>query len=178
MDSLQTSEPLDGVIPSVPPLPTMINALTTMYRMAAIRFRPAIRISFTPLRNFITSPRFHRRKPGFWSLAVPAEGISFRSAAQFPNAHCVGVDLSEVQVGYAQKAIDFCGLKNVEIIQRVSPTSDRRLASSTTSSLTVSFSWVPPFVRDAILRVSCENLSRTVLLSSVTTPFPVGTSEA
>lgn len=80
-------------------------------------------------------------------------------ASQFPNAHCVGVELSEVQCNDAKTAVKFLGLKNIEI--RHESISDITSSLGTFDYIICHgvFSWVPDPVREDILRVSAQNLA-------------------
>jgi len=80
-------------------------------------------------------------------------------ASQFPNATCVGVELSQVQVGYAKTAIDFVGLKNISILQKSIDDITPEFGKFDYIVCHGVFSWVPDFVREAILRISAQNLS-------------------
>ncbi len=80
-------------------------------------------------------------------------------ASQFPNASCLGIELSEVQCEAANTAIDFIGLKNVKIQQGSIADITPELGKFDYILCHGVFSWVPESVREAILRVSSENLS-------------------
>ncbi len=80
-------------------------------------------------------------------------------ASQFPNAICMGIELSEVQCEAANTAIDFVGLKNIKIKQGSIADITPELGKFDYILCHGVFSWVPESVREAILRVSAENLS-------------------
>ena len=92
-------------------------------------------------------------------LGCASGGNLIPLAAQFPDASFIGVDLSPVQIGEGQTRISRLGLKNI------------RLINMSIADITVGlgvfdyilchgvYSWVPAPVRDAILRVSHDNLS-------------------
>lgn len=80
-------------------------------------------------------------------------------ASMFPNAQCVGVELSQVQCDYGSEAIKFTDFKNASIKQGSVTDIDASFGKFDYILCHGVFSWVPDFVRDAILRVSSENLS-------------------
>jgi len=80
-------------------------------------------------------------------------------ASQFPNASCVGIELSEVQCEAADTAIKFIGLQNIKIKQGSIADITPELGKFDYILCHGVFSWVPESVREAILRVSSENLS-------------------
>ena len=80
-------------------------------------------------------------------------------ASQFPNANCVGIELSESQCEAANIAINFSGLKNIKITQGSIADVTPELGKFDYIICHGVFSWVPEPVREAILRVSSENLS-------------------
>ncbi len=69
-------------------------------------------------------------------------------AAQFPNSRCVGVELSKVQVDNARIAIDYCGLKNIEILQGSIVDLASELGKFDYIICHGVYSWVPDFVRE------------------------------
>lgn len=80
-------------------------------------------------------------------------------AVAYPNAHVVGVDLSSVQVEQGQQVIEALGLKNLHLhaisLTDITPDFgqfDYIIAHGV-------FSWVPPEVRDAMLRIVRDNMS-------------------
>lgn len=92
-------------------------------------------------------------------LGCAAGGNLLPFACMYPNATAVGVDLSEVQVNQGKELIERMGLTNLQLhamsITDITPefgTFDYIIVHGV-------FSWVPPEVRDAILRVCKENLS-------------------
>lgn len=80
-------------------------------------------------------------------------------ASMFPNAECVGVELSQVQCDYGSEAIKFTDFKNASINQGSVTDIDASFGKFDYILCHGVFSWVPEFVREAILRVSSENLS-------------------
>lgn len=80
-------------------------------------------------------------------------------ASTFPNAECVGIELSQVQCSYAAEAIKFIDFKNVSIRQGSVTDIDASFGKFDYILCHGVFSWVPDFVREAILRVAAENLS-------------------
>ena len=80
-------------------------------------------------------------------------------ASQFPNATCVGFDLSQAQVDAARIAVQYCGLTNTKIHQGSVTDITEKLGKFDYILCHGVFSWVPEPVREAILRVSSQNLS-------------------
>jgi len=93
-------------------------------------------------------------------------------ASQFPNATCVGIELSEVQVQNGRIATKFVGLDNLEIKQGSVTDITSALGKFDYILCHGVFSWVPDFVREAILNVSSQNLSENgvVFISYNTMP--------
>lgn len=80
-------------------------------------------------------------------------------AVAYPNAHVVGIDLSSVQVEQGQQVVRALGLKNLHLhamsLTDITPEFgqfDYIVAHGV-------FSWVPPEVREAMMRILRENLS-------------------
>jgi methyltransferase-like protein/2-polyprenyl-3-methyl-5-hydroxy-6-metoxy-1,4-benzoquinol methylase len=80
-------------------------------------------------------------------------------ASQFPNASCLGIELSELQCDAANTAIKFIGLQNIKISQGSIADITPDLGKFDYILCHGVFSWVPESVREAILRVSSQNLS-------------------
>lgn len=92
-------------------------------------------------------------------LGCAAGGNLLPFACLYPEATAVGIDLSEVQISQGQELIQRIGLKNITLhamsITDITPDFgifDYIIVHGV-------FSWVPPEVRKAILRVCRENLS-------------------
>jgi methyltransferase-like protein/cyclopropane fatty-acyl-phospholipid synthase-like methyltransferase len=80
-------------------------------------------------------------------------------AASFPHANFTGVDLSPVQVAEGQARIARLGLKNIRLINMSISDITAGLGLFDYVICHGVYSWVPAAVRDAILRVSRENLT-------------------
>ena len=80
-------------------------------------------------------------------------------ASQFPNASCIGIELSNLQSEDAKIALNFTGLKNIEIKHGSIADIKPELGQFDYIICHGVFSWVPEEVREAILRVSSQNLS-------------------
>ena len=80
-------------------------------------------------------------------------------ANRFPKASFVGVELSKVQCDNAISAANYIGLKNLEVRHASITDIDASLGKFDYIICHGVFSWVPDFVRDAILHVSSANLS-------------------
>jgi|JI7StandDraft_1071085.scaffolds.fasta_scaffold67730_1 methyltransferase-like protein/2-polyprenyl-3-methyl-5-hydroxy-6-metoxy-1,4-benzoquinol methylase len=80
-------------------------------------------------------------------------------ASILPNATCVGVELSQVQVDFGAEAVRFTGMKNCTIQQGSVTDITPEFGKFDYIICHGIYSWVPQFVREAILRVCSENLS-------------------
>ena len=119
-----------------------------------------------------SSPGHLRAAAHLWGLeSVPLEnarvlelgcaggGNLLPFAVAYPNAHVVGVDLSSIQVNQGKEVIEALGLKNLHLhamsLTDITPDFgqfDYIIAHGV-------FSWVPPEVREAMLRIVRDNLS-------------------
>ncbi|HLW90532.1 MAG TPA: class I SAM-dependent methyltransferase [Roseiarcus sp.] len=80
-------------------------------------------------------------------------------AAEYPNGRFVGVDLSPVQIAQGRARIERLGLANIELIEGdVAEFAPRREKFDFILCHGV-YSWVPPHVREAILKLIANNLS-------------------
>ena len=80
-------------------------------------------------------------------------------ASQFPNATCVGIDLSQAQVDAAKVAVQYCRLANTSIHQGSIDDISEKHGKFDYIICHGVFSWVPEHIREAILRVSSQNLA-------------------
>jgi methyltransferase-like protein/2-polyprenyl-3-methyl-5-hydroxy-6-metoxy-1,4-benzoquinol methylase len=80
-------------------------------------------------------------------------------ASLFPNSTCVGVELSQVQCDYGIKAIEYTRFKNVTIQQGSVTEIGPEFGEFDYILCHGVYSWVPDFVREAILKVCSQNLS-------------------
>lgn len=92
-------------------------------------------------------------------LGCAAGGNLIPIAANYPKAHFVGVDLSDVQVNDGKNLINKVGLKNIELksmsimdINKDFGTFDYIIAHGV-------FSWVPEFVQEKMIEICGNNLS-------------------
>lgn len=119
-----------------------------------------------------SSPGHLRAAAHLWGLeSVPLEnarvlelgcaggGNLLPFAVAYPNAHVVGIDLSSVQVEQGQRVVQALGLKNLHLhamsLTDITPEFgefDYIISHGV-------FSWVPPEVREAMMRILRENLS-------------------
>lgn len=119
-----------------------------------------------------SSPGRLRAAAHLWGLeSVPVEnarvlemgcaggGNLLPFAVAYPNAHIVGIDLSSNQVKQGQQVVQALGLKNLHLhtmsLTDITPEFgqfDYIIAHGV-------FSWVPPEVREAMMRIMRENLS-------------------
>ena len=91
-----------------------------------------------------------------------SSGVNLLAMAQvFPDAEFVGVDYSKKQIDLASDALAATGLKNVKFLnQDISKISDS-LGEFDYIITHGIYSWVPTAVKEAILRISRENLKPT-----------------
>ena len=81
-------------------------------------------------------------------------------AARTPDAQALGIDLSGVQIGLGKKRIEALDLSNVELREGdLSALDLKELGAFDYIICHGVFSWVPPHVQDAILRICRENLA-------------------
>lgn len=93
-------------------------------------------------------------------LGCASGGNIIPLAARFPNAEIVGVDLSRVQIENGQATVDANGgLKNLSLRHGSIADIDESWGKFDYVICHGVFSWVPPEVQDAILRVASENLT-------------------
>lgn len=92
-------------------------------------------------------------------LGCAAGGNLFPFALAHPNAQAIGIDLSPQQIAAGQQLIDKIGLKNLELRAMSITDVDDSLGKFDYIICHGVFSWVPPEVREAILRVCRSNLS-------------------
>lgn len=119
-----------------------------------------------------SSPGHLRAAAHLWGLeSVPLEnarvlelgcaggGNLLSFAVSYPQAHVVGVDLSSVQVEQGQQVVQALGLKNLHLhaMSLTDITSDFGQFDYIIAHGV--FSWVPPEVRLAMMRILHENLS-------------------
>lgn len=92
-------------------------------------------------------------------LGCAAGGNLIPLAARFPDAHFLGVDLSQRQIDDGARRIATLGLKNIEL--RRQSITDVGAADGSFDYVICHgvYSWVPAPVRDAILKIARENLS-------------------
>jgi methyltransferase-like protein/2-polyprenyl-3-methyl-5-hydroxy-6-metoxy-1,4-benzoquinol methylase len=80
-------------------------------------------------------------------------------ASTLPKSKCVGIEISPVQCENGKIAIQFTGMKNVDIRQASVTEIAKEFGEFDYIVCHGVFSWVPPHVREAILRVCSDNLS-------------------
>ncbi|UDG77742.1 methyltransferase regulatory domain-containing protein [Achromobacter sp. 77] len=105
----------------------------------------------------ISSPELNRAR--VLELGCAAGGNLLPFAIAYPDARAVGVDLSPQQIEAGQRAAEAAGARNLDLhamsLTDITPefgTFDYIICHGV-------FSWVPPEVRDAILRICKENLA-------------------
>ena len=96
----------------------------------------------------------------FLELGCASGGNMITHAAHYPKAKFVGVDLSEVQVEMGNKQIKALGLKNIELKAMSITDINKAFGEFDYIICHGVLSWVPENVREAIFRVSDENLSK------------------
>ncbi|WP_286937988.1 methyltransferase regulatory domain-containing protein [Achromobacter sp. UBA4530] len=92
-------------------------------------------------------------------LGCAAGGNLLPFAVAHPNAHVVGIDLSTHQIESGQTIIKALGLANVELRSLSITDISKDFGEFDYIIAHGVFSWVPPPVREAILRVCRENLA-------------------
>lgn len=92
-------------------------------------------------------------------LGSAAGGNLIPFAARYPQARALGVDLSPVQIAQGVAVIAQSGLENIEL--RAQDVTQLDASSGQFDYIICHgvYSWVPPSVQDAILRVCSENLA-------------------
>src|SRR5262245_19896617 len=92
-------------------------------------------------------------------IGCAAGGNLIPLAARFPDATCLGIDLSSVQIRQAVPRVQALGLRNLEL--RRQSVTDLGADEGPFDYVICHgvYSWVPQSVREAILRVCAERLS-------------------
>ncbi len=120
----------------------------------------------------VTTPEYLRTVAHLFGLDAPAPerarvlelgcaagGNVIPFAARYPHAEVTGIDLSQVQVEAGQRAIAAMGLKNVKLEQASIADLDKSLGEFDYIICHGVYSWVPPEVQEAILRIASQCLS-------------------
>lgn len=92
-------------------------------------------------------------------LGCAAGGNIISIAEQFPETRIVGIDLSPRQIAEGHALVDQLGLTNISLISGSIADIDDSFGQFDYIICHGVYSWVPPEVQDAILRVSSRNLS-------------------
>lgn len=92
-------------------------------------------------------------------LGCAAGGNLLPFAVAFPEAEVIGVDLSPEQIAAGKAVAEKLGLKNLDLRALSITDIDADFGKFDYIICHGVFSWVPPFVREAILRVCKENLA-------------------
>ena len=92
-------------------------------------------------------------------LGCASGGNVIAMAARLPNSQFVGIDLTPGQIAIGQETIEALGLRNISLhaMSLVDVTADFGMFDYIVCHGV--YSWVPPEVQDAILRICSENLS-------------------
>lgn len=99
------------------------------------------------------------RKARVLELGCAAGGNLIPFAVRNPDARAIGIDLSGVQVGEGRKRVKRLKLSNIELRQQDLMTLGEVDGKFDYIVCHGVYSWVPPDVQQAILRVCRENLS-------------------
>ncbi|MEY4930708.1 MAG: hypothetical protein RI909_1432 [Bacteroidota bacterium] len=91
-------------------------------------------------------------------LGCASGGNIIPFAAQYPTSNVVGIDLSEVEINAGRDFIQRSGLTNIELKACSITDVDASWGKFDYIIAHGVFSWVPDAVRDAMLRISAENL--------------------
>jgi SAM-dependent methyltransferase len=129
----------------------------------------------TPYESYafpLTAPGHLRAVAALYGLSAPAVenarvlelgcaagGNLLPFAAAYPGARATGVDLSTQQIESGQAVIKAMGLKNIDLRAMSITDIDKDFGQFDYIIVHGVFSWVPPVVREAILRVCRENLT-------------------
>ncbi|WZB65611.1 class I SAM-dependent methyltransferase [Achromobacter xylosoxidans] len=92
-------------------------------------------------------------------LACAAGGNLIPFAVAHPNAQVIGIDLSPEQVNAGREVVEKLGLRNLDLRALSITDIDDSLGKFDYIICHGVFSWVPPVVREAILRVCRDNLA-------------------
>lgn len=85
-------------------------------------------------------------------------GNLFPAAIHYPNANFIGIDLSHSQINKGNLILEYMGMKNVKLLQKDVTTIDKQFGMFDYIICHGVYSWVPDFVKDAILAVCKNNL--------------------
>lgn len=80
-------------------------------------------------------------------------------AARYPDAECVGIDLSKSQIDSGKKTIEELGIKNLKLIQKSILDITAKFGKFDYIICHGVFSWVPKQVQDKILEICQNNLT-------------------
>jgi SAM-dependent methyltransferase len=92
-------------------------------------------------------------------LGCAAGGNLLPFAVSYPDARVVGIDLSAQQIASGREIVNALGLKNLDLRAMSITDVTKDLGQFDYIIVHGVFSWVPPEVREAILRVCRENLA-------------------
>ncbi len=92
-------------------------------------------------------------------LGSAAGGNIIPFAVMFPKSHCIGIDLSKVQIDQGKEEIKKLGLKNIELKAMSITDVDHSLGKFDYIITHGVFSWVPDFVREKMLEICGTMLS-------------------
>lgn len=92
-------------------------------------------------------------------LGCAAGGNLLPFVLAYPNAHAVGVDLSPAQIQQGQQVVQDLGIQNLHLHAMSLTDIDKDFGEFDYIVVHGVFSWVPPEVHQAILRICRENLS-------------------
>ncbi len=92
-------------------------------------------------------------------LGCAAGGNLLPFVLAYPEAHAIGVDLSPLQIQQGQKIVQDLGIKNLDLRAMSLTDIDKGFGEFDYIIVHGVFSWVPPEVRQAILRICRENLA-------------------
>ncbi|WP_274425154.1 class I SAM-dependent methyltransferase [Chelativorans sp. YIM 93263] len=93
-------------------------------------------------------------------LGCSSGGNLIPFAARAPEAQTLGIDLSGVQIDMGRKRIEALGVSNIKLMEGdLSALDSKELGSFDYIICHGVYSWVPPHVQDAILRICKENLT-------------------
>lgn len=105
----------------------------------------------------LSAPAVHNAR--VLELGCAAGGNLLPFAVSYPNARAVGIDLSAQQIAAGHDVVKALGLKNLDLRAMSITDINKDLGQFDYIIVHGVFSWVPPEVREAILRVCRENLA-------------------
>lgn len=107
-------------------------------------------------------------------IGCASGGNLISQAINYPNARFFGIDLSSAQIQIGQKALEKTGLKNVKLLAMDATKACEELKGQEFDYIICHgvFSWVPDFVKKAILEIGANLLSANGVMMISYNVFP------